>query len=184
VNARPVQLFFRIALIFVCSELDGATEAKIYPLKFSDVDGNQLSTSDGHITVLTFVTSGDADKAQVLGDRIPDFCLGDAAHYRMITVVEATNHSAPIRLAYQSIARHRLDAAAKRLQARYDSHKIARSARQDVFAVVDFGGAIASNFPSTGSSSDFRVVVLGPHGELRQQWTEMPTTEQLAAALK
>ena len=171
-------------MLFAWSCFAEASDSKIYALKFSDVDGNQISTTDGHVTVLAFVTSADSDKAQLVGDRIPDFCLGDSAHYRMVTVVEAKPHAAPIRHAFESVARHRLDAAAKKLQARYDSRKISRTARQDVFAVIDFGGSIAANFASQSDVENFRVVVLGPAGELRHEWTEVPTAEQLASALK
>ncbi len=183
-NAQRVQLFLRLSLVLAGGCVADASDSKVYPLKFSDVDGNQISTSDGHMTVLVFATSGDLSKAETVGDRIPDFCLGNAAQYRMVTVVEAKTHSSPIQHAFQLVARHRLDAAAKRLQVRYDNHKIARTARQDVFATIDFGGPIAANFAGQSEAANFRVVVLGPTGELRQQWNDVPTTEQLAGALK
>jgi hypothetical protein len=183
VNAQRVQLFFQLALLFACSSLAGASDEKVYALKFTDVDGNQLSTADGRITVLVFATSTDISRAEVVGDRIPDFCLGNSS-YRMITVVEAKTHSAPVRLAFASVARRRLDSAAKRIQVRYDSHKITRTARQDVFAVIDFGSTIAANFTNASDAFNFRVVVLGPTGGVRKEWTQLPTTEELAAALK
>ena len=184
VNARRVQLFFQLALVFTGWSFAIGSDEKVHALKFTDVDGNQLSTADGHVTVLAFVTSGEVNRAEAVGDRIPDFCLGRAERYRMVTVVEAENHSAPIRAAFASVARHRLDSVAKRLQTRYDDHKIARTARQDVFAVLDFGGPIAANFVNQSDVSNFRVVVIGPTGELRKEWTQVPAAEELAAALK
>ena len=182
-NARPLQLFFTVIFFLALRVVGDVSAEKIYPLKFTDVDGNELSTTDGHITVLAFVSSSDLDKAQVVGDRVPDYCLGNS-NYRMITVVELKTHSGPIQFVFTSIARHRLDTAAKRLQARYDEKKIDRDARRDVFAVVDFGGKIAARLGGQTASSNFRVLVLGPTGELRQQWSEIPSAEELAAALK
>lgn len=181
--ARRLQLFFLLAFCFSLRLPGETSDQKIYALKFSDVDGNELSTADGHITVLVFVTSENPEKAQTVGDRIPDFCLGNDG-YRMITVVEAKKHTGPVRVVFESIARHRLDAAAKRVQVRYDQKKIARTARRDVFAVIDFGQTIASKFADQPASVAFRVVVLGRNGDLREEWTELPTAEQLAAALK
>lgn len=182
-NARPLQLFFLLAFSFLLRLPGETTDRKIYALKFNDVDRNELSTADGHITVLVFVTSKNLEKAQTVGDRIPDFCLGNDG-YRMITVVEAKKHAGPVRVVFESMARRRLDAAAKRLQGRYDEKKIARNARRDVFAVIDFGQAIASKFSDQPASAAFRVVVLGRDGDLREEWIELPTSEQLAAALK
>ena len=182
-NARALQLFFVFTFCFLSCALTETAEKKIYALKFTDVDGNELSTADGHVTLLAFVSSGQVDKAQTVGDRVPDFCLGNSG-YRMITVVEAKNHSGPLRRAFESVARHRLDAVAKRLQIRYDKKKIARNARQDVFAVIDFGGTIVAKFADQSSRLGFRVVVLRGNGDLRRQWLELPTAEQLAVTLR
>jgi hypothetical protein len=183
VNARSLQLFFLFTFCFLSSALTETGEKKIYALKFTDVDGRELSTADGHVTLLVFVNSGQVDKAQTVGDRVPDFCLGNNG-YRMITVIEAKNHSAPLHRAFESVARHRLDAVAKRLQTRYDKKKIARNARPDVFAVIDFGGTIGAKFADQSSRPDFRLVVLRGNGDLRQQWLELPTAKQLAVMLK
>ena len=181
-NARSLQLFFLFTFCFLSCAQTETDEKKTYALKFTDVDGNELSTADGHVTLLAFVNSGQVDKAQTVGDRVPEFCLGNSG-YRMITVVETKNHSGPLRRAFESVARHRLDAAAKRLQTRYDKKKIARNARHDVFAVIDFGGTIGAKFADQSARPDFRVVVLRGNGDLRQQWLELPASKQLAAAL-
>ena len=182
-NARRLQLFFLLAFCLALPSPGETIARKTYALKFNDVDGNELSTADGKITVLVFVTSENLEKARIVGDRIPDYCLGNDG-YRMITIVEVKNHAAPVRLVFESMARHRLEAAAKRLQARYDEKKIARTARHDVFAVIDFGQTIASKVGDQSASGALRVVVLGRNGDLREEWTELPTAEQLAAALK
>jgi hypothetical protein len=40
-----------------------------YPLTFTNVDQRQLSTSDGHLTIITVVTRKDEEKAQMVGER-------------------------------------------------------------------------------------------------------------------
>lgn len=182
-NAQRLQLFLHFILIFAAVCFAGGSDLKIFAINFSDLDGNELSTADGHVTVLVFVTSATANNAQTVGDLIPDFCLGNPT-YRMITVVEAKKHLKPIRLAFESIARGRLETAGRRLQARYDDHKITRPARKDVFAVIDYGGEISGKFADKIAISDFCIVILGPTGELRKEWMQLPTTQQLAAALK
>jgi len=161
-----------------------ATKGETQPLKFIDVDGNALSTADGHFTVLVVSAQANTDKAATVGARIPDFCLGNA-NYRMITAVSfETKHSAPVRAVLRSAIRHRLDSEAKRLQKRYDEHKISRDARHDVFAVADFDGAIVEQLNLKSDAALFRVFVFGKNGELLKQWNEVPSADELAATLK
>lgn len=158
--------------------------AETAPLKFTDVDGNTLSTADGHFTVLVVSTKANTDKAATVGARIPDFCLGNA-NYRMITALSfQTKHSAPVRAVLRSAIRHRLDSEAQHLQKRYDEHKISRDARHDVFAVADFEGAIVDQLNLKSDAALFHVFVFGKNGELLKQWSEVPSTDELAAALK
>jgi hypothetical protein len=152
-----------------------------HALKFVDVDGNTLSTSDGHVTVLVLTTKADLPKAEAVGDRIPDFCLGNAV-YRMITLVKFGQHSALVTKFLTSMARRRLDAEGKRLQTRYATNKIARDARHDIFAVVDFDGSVVSQLDS--GSTLFRVFVFGRTGGLLKQWNDVPGAAELTEALK
>jgi hypothetical protein len=152
-----------------------------YALKFVDVDGNTQSTADGRITVLVLTTKAGFSKARMVGERVPDRCLANPA-YRMITVVKFAKHSMPLQKFFTVVARGRLDKEAAILQERYVARKIERNARRDVFAVTDFGGAIASQLQS--EQSVFRVLVFGPKGELLRRWDDVPTTEQLADVLK
>jgi peroxiredoxin len=152
-----------------------------HALKFVDIDGNTLSTTDGHVIVLVLTTKADLPKAQAVGDRIPDFCLGNSA-YRMITLVKFGQHSAPVRNFLTRMARRRLDAEGKRLQTRYATNKIARDARHDIFAAVDFDGSVVSQLDS--GSILFRVFVFGRTGKLLKQWDDVPIATELAEALK
>ena len=116
----------------------------------------------------------------MVGERVPDRCLANPA-YRMITVVKFAKHSAPVQKFFTIVARGRLDKEAAIVQKRYVARKIEKDARRDVFAVTDFGGAIASQLQSEQSA--FRVFVFGRKGELLQRWDDVPMAEQLAEAL-
>jgi hypothetical protein len=160
------------------------TVGQVYRVNLIDVDGNSFSTADSHITTLVLTTQSGVDKARVLGDRIPNFCLGNP-EYRMITVVVfEKNHSKPTRMLLSALTRHRLDSEGHRLQDRYDKLKISRNARLDVSAVADFDGAITTQLGLQPAAGLFQVFVFGRDGELVKQWDEVPSADELIAALK
>lgn len=187
VSLRAHQFFFlaqSISFLLVLSLHAALSAGQIYKLNFTDVDGRTISTSDGHVTVVVVTTTADPEKARSVGDRVPDYCLGDP-NYRMITVLNfSKKHSGIVRRIATMLVRHRLDEEAKRLQRRYDAKKIARDARQDTFAVTDFDGALSSQLGAQPGSLDFRVFVFGRNGELLQQWNDVPTAADLAAVIK
>ena len=155
-----------------------------YPIPLADIDGHEFSTADGHFTTIVLVSKANGDKPHVVGERMPDFCLGNP-RYRMITVVAfETQHSRPVRAFLTSMMRRRVESEAKQLQSRYDKLKIAQNARQNVIAVADFDGAIATKLDAKPSPALFRVFVFGKNGELLKQWSDLPSAEELAAALK
>ena len=155
-----------------------------FRINFNDVDGNALSTADGRITTLVLSSKANIDKAHVVGERTPDFCLGNP-DYRMITVVSfATKHSRPVRAVLRSLMRSRIDSEARQLQMRYEKLKIARNARRDVLAVADFDGEIAQQLGAKSDTALFHVFVFGKNGELLKKWSDVPSAEELAAALK
>ena len=157
-----------------------AAAGETYRINFADVDGNTLSTADGHITIVVLVNKANIDKAHAVGDRIPDFCLINPM-YRMITVLAfEKNHSKLVRALLSSLMLRRVDSEARQLQARYDRLKITRNARQDVFAAADFDGAIITQLKSQWSAELFRVFVFGRNGELLKQWNDVPSGEELA----
>jgi hypothetical protein len=164
--------------------LGGATAGQTYRVNFTDIDGKALSTAEGRITTVVLVSKENVDKAHEVGDRVPDFCLGNPG-YRMITVVTfEAKHIRPVRNFMTSVMRRRVDSRAKQLQARYDQLKIARNARQDIWCVADFDGAIAAQFDSKPEATLFHVFVLGKNGELLKQWNDVPSAEELGDALK
>src|SRR5882724_11151780 len=129
VNLRALQFFFVavIAPFLPATLVRGAlSTGATYSLSFVDIDGNKLSTADGHVTVLVLATTADWEKAREMGDRVPDYCLGNP-NYRMITVIRFIRKHGPIvwKIA-MAVVKHRVTEEAKRLQTRYDAKKIAR----------------------------------------------------------
>jgi hypothetical protein len=185
VSFRALHFFVGTAVSLVLAiPLDATlSNGQIYALNFVDVDGHSHSTADGHVTVLVLATPADSDKARAVGDRVPDYCLGNPNH-RMITVLHFSRRKTQIgRKIAKMIVRHRLEDEAKRLQARYDARKIAREPRSDIFTVTDFDGAAASQLGEQMEGTDFRVFVFGRNGELLAQWDEVPRAEELAAVI-
>lgn len=184
---RALQIFSFVAITFFLPAVMPfamLSSGSSYSISFVDVNGNKLSTADGHVTIVVLTTSADHEKARTVGDRVPDFCLGNS-DYRMITVVHFTaRHMAIGRRIATAFIRHRMREEAKRLQARYDALKISRDAAGDIFVAPDFDGTIASQLGETTGANDFSVFVFGRTGELLAQWHGIPSAEQLAAVLK
>src|SRR5256885_12322286 len=144
-NVLVVTAMIYISSMSIFGEL---TVEQSYRIDFMDVDGNAFSTADGHITTVVLTSKPNIDRARLVGDRIPNFCLANPT-YRMVTVVIfETKHSGPVRAVLKSVMRHRLDSEARRLQSRYDQLKIEREARRDVSAVADFDGAVSAQLGS------------------------------------
>jgi len=187
VNPRALQFFFvaAIAPFINAALLSGAlSSGAIYSLDFVDIDGNKLSTADGHVTVLVLATTAEREKVHVVGERVPDFCLGNP-DYRMITIVRFTSrHTAIGRRIATALVKHRVNEAARRLQGRYDANKISRDARKDIFTVLDFDGSASSRLDDSAQSAPFRVLVFARDGKLSAQWTDVPSAKQLADVLK
>jgi hypothetical protein len=187
VKLRALEFFFIavIALLLPATLARGALSSGAnYSLSFVDINGNKLSTADGHVTVLVLATTADREKARVVGDRVPDYCLGNPT-YRMITIIRFTNrHTAIGRRIATAFIHHRAREEAKQLQTRYDSQKIARAASSDIFVVADFDGTASSQLDGLGDPTTFHVLVFGRDGKLLAQWTDVPSAKQLAEVLK
>jgi hypothetical protein len=186
VNVRALQFFFFAALAgFHPSLLRGAlSNGATYPISFIDIDGNKLSTADGHMSVLVLATIADREKVRVVGDRVPGYCLGNPS-YRMITIMRFTSkHTMIGRKIATALVKRRTNEAAKRLQSRYDANKISRDARRDIFIVTDFDGTSSSQLDDSAQAASFRVLVFARDGKLLAQWTDVPSAKQLADVLK
>ena len=187
VSVRALQIFLSLAtaLLLPVTPARGAlSTGNTYSISFVNIDGNKLSTADGHVTIVVLTTSADREQARTVGDHVPDFCLGNPA-YRMITVIHFTaRHLAIGRRVATAFIRHRVREEAKRLQARYDARKISRDAKSDIFVVTDFDGTAASQLGQPAGATDFCVFVFGRAGELLAQWHSVPSADELAAAVK
>jgi len=177
--------------MFFVTVLLGSAEAETRPvatgetlhLVFTDVDGNQLSTADGHITIITVTTRQGEEKARALGDRVPDVYIGDV-RYRLITVInfQGKIHS-PFRTLTAALVRHRLNQEAKRIRPRYSASHHTRDPRRDLFAVADFDGTTVSQLGIPSSSAEFAAFLFDGEGRLLRRWSEVPAQSQLAEAL-
>jgi hypothetical protein len=187
VKLRALQIFCLLGTTLLLSDallpatlVTGAT----YSIGFVDINGNKLSTANGHVTIVVLTTTADHEKARTVGDRVPDFCLGNP-DYRMITIIHFTGRHLTIgRRVAIAFIRRRMREEAKRLQARYDAQKISRDASRDIFVVADFEGTVASQLGQTAKANEFCVFVFGRTGELVGQWHEIPSADQLTASLK
>jgi len=181
---RPLQYLF---LAVVLTGVAGANELRpgnAYPLTFTDVDRQQLSTSDGHVTIITVLTRKDEHKAEQVGDRVQHVYLGNPK-YRLITMVNFQRGIFPVLQGMISaIIRNRMDAAAKGLQKVYSSRHLTRNPRSDIFVVADFDGKAVSQLGMDPSSSEFAVFVFDGRGRLVRRWNDVPSAEALSAALQ
>jgi hypothetical protein len=153
-----------------------------YTLKFVDLDGRTLATNDGHVSIVVLTAHADIDKAELVGSRVPDYCLGNP-RYQMVTVVNFGKRYGPVtRMIAMSLMRRRTNNEAAQLQRRYDTKGIYKDARGDVFVVADFDGTLTQRLG--GEPNDFRVFVFGRDGKLLRQWAEVPSALALAAVIK
>jgi hypothetical protein len=179
------QYFFLIAMLTLPSLQ--AIELRVgnsYPLTFTDVDQHQLSTSDGHVTIVSVVTRRDEAKAQSVGDRVPKIYFGDP-RFRLITLVNfQQNIFPPFRGVTSAIIRHRLDVEAKELQKVYTERHLTRNPRDDIFVVADFDGKAVTQLGIAPTSSEFAVFIFDGHGRLLRRWNDVPPVDAFAQALK
>jgi hypothetical protein len=185
VKSQALHFFFFAGVFFALAKLLSAELSvnKTYSLILVDLDGRTFHTDDGHVTVIVLTTPAHLKKAETVGDRVPDYCLGNPT-FRMITVIKLKNYIAPVRAFVASVGRRRLESESKRLQLRYNARKIDRSARRDIFAVVDFNGKATSLLGGLSPMSDFRTLVFARDGKLLQEWNQVPTRRELAAVVK
>lgn len=182
---RLRQYFFLFGLLAGTTLL--AAEVRVgssYQLAFTDVDQERLSTSDGHITIVSVVTRENEAKAEALGHRVPHQFYGDPK-FRLITIVNFQQGIfAPVRGVIMAIIRHRLDAEAKNLQKIYTERKLKRNPRDDIYVVADFDGKTVSQLGISPKSPEFAVFVFDGRGRLVRRWNDVPSAEALTAALQ
>ncbi len=181
--ARP-QYFFLIALAAATAQAAGLRVGGNYPLTFTDVDRQDFSLADGHVTIISVVNRRDEAKAESVGDRVSKISFGDPK-VRLITLVNfQQNILLPLRGMVSAVIRHRLDLEAKDVQKLYGERHINRNARDDIFVVADFDGKAVSQLGISPTSSEFAVFVFDGRGRLVRRWNDVPSGEMLAQAIK
>ena len=184
---RGLQLFFAGSAILSLGAAKTAAQpldaGQIYRLSFIDVDHQELSTADGHVTIIAVMTRPDADKARQVGDHVPDQYKGDP-RFRLVTLINFQKKISGIfRGITEALIRHRLDQEAPRIQKIYAAKKLTRNARRDLFVIADFDGAAVSKLGLDPGSSAFVVFIFDREGRLIRRWNEVPSADKLAAAL-
>lgn len=154
-----------------------------YRLVFNDVDRNQISTADGHVTLVIVTTKQDQDKARAFGDRVPDTYIGNDK-YRFLTVINFQGKIHPgFRTLATAIVRHRLNLEAKRIQPRYSNAHLTRDPRRDLFAVADFDGIAVNQLGIPLSAAEFTAFLFDGDGRLLRHWHNVPTQSELGEGL-
>ena len=182
---RAQQYFFLVVLAAITTvEAVQMRVGNNYPLTFTDVDRHQLSTADGHVSIITVLTRRDEEKAQAVGDRVPRQYYGDPK-FRLITLVNfQQNIFPPFRGMVSAIIRHRLDVEARELQKTYSERHLNRNPRDDIFVVADYDGKAVTQLAIDPTSSEFAVFVFDGRGRLLRRWNDVPSAEALAQALQ
>ena len=181
---RPQYFFLMAALAATTAQAAELRAGSNYPLTFTDVDRHQLSTADGHVTIISVVNRRDEAKAQSVGDRVSQIFFGDPK-IRLITLVNfQQNILPPLRGMVSAVIRHRLGVEAKEMQKSYAERHINRDARNDIFVVADFDGKAVSQLGINPISAEFAVFIFDGHGRLVRRWSDVPSQEMLAQAIK
>ncbi len=182
--AGPQCFFLVLCLAAANAQAVQLRQGNTYPLTFTDVDHRQLSTADGHVTVISVVTRRDEAKAETVGDRVSQITFADPK-VRLITLVNFQQGILlPLRGMVSAVIRNRLDAEAKEIQKSYAERHINRNAREDVFVIADFDGKAVSQLGITPTSSDYVVFIFDGKGRLVRRWNDVPSPDQLAQAIK
>src|SRR4051794_15107265 len=178
------QYFFLVLCLATTAQAIQLRQGNTYPLTFTDVDRRQLSTADGHVTVISVVTRRDEAKAQTVGDRVSQITFADPK-VRLITLVNFQQGILlPLRGMVSAVIRHRLDTEAKDIRKSYAERHINRNAREDVYVIADFDGKAVSQLGMAPTSSDYVVFVFDGKGRLVRRWNDVPSHEMLAQAIK
>lgn len=184
-NIRAFTGFFLLlSLVMANAQAVQLRPGNNYPLTFTDVDRHQLSTADGHVTIISVISRRDETKADMVGERMSKITFGDPK-VRLINLVNfQQNIIFPLRGMVAATIRHRLDVEAKEIQKKYGELHINRNARDDVYVVADFDGKAVSQLGIAPTSTDFAVFVFDGKGRLVRRWNDVPSQEILAQAIK
>ncbi len=175
--------FFLPLLLGASASLAGLQPGAVARFTLQDVDGQKLSTADGHVTIITVVTRQTGDTAQTVADLVPDRYIG-SERYRFVTLV---NFQRKLALPFQGmtrlVIRQRLESEAAKLRPDYERKKIGHDPRRDLFVVADFDGSAMRQLGLAPESDAVEVFVFNGHGKVVQHWTGVPPKDAMPNAI-
>jgi hypothetical protein len=182
---RCLQIFSAVLMVMTAASAQTAplTPGNNYRLSFRDVDGNDLSTAGGHVTIITVVTRQNEEQARAVAGLVPDRYIGDPK-FRYVTLVNFQRKISPaFRGFINGIIRRRLEGEAKELKPRYQAKQLTRDPRRDVFVIADFDGGAVGQLGLSPQHADVEVFVFNRRGRLVQRWTGVPPEDRFVAAI-
>lgn len=183
--ARSLQ-FISAAVLLTTNALAQASALQpgtVHRLSFHDVDGNDFSTAEGRVTIVTVVTRETEDKAHAVADQVPPKCIGDPK-YRYVTLVNFQRKlPGPLQGMTRGIIRRRLDTEAQGLKKDYEAKKLTRDPRKDLYVVADFDGTAVTQLGVVPESNNISVFIFDGKGKLVQRWGDVPSAGAVAKAI-
>ena len=182
---RSLQFFSAVLLLAAAGfvEARALRTGTTAPLIFEDVDGNELSTADGHVTIITVVTRSAGDEARIVAEQVPDQFLGDPK-YRYITLVNFQGKlPGVLHGVTRGVIRGKLDAEARKRKPKYEAKNLTRDPRRDIFVVADFDGKATGQLGLSPDSSDLQVFIFNGAGKIDRHWTAIPPNDSLGQAM-
>ncbi|MDQ2658895.1 MAG: hypothetical protein M3Y03_00570 [Verrucomicrobiota bacterium] len=174
---------FLLCATALCLPAGELATGSIHALTFQDVDGGAISTTDGHVTIITVVTRQNEAKARQVADLVPDRYVGDPK-YRYVTLVNFQRKLAgPFQGLTRAIIRNRLDAEAKTLGPDYATKHLSRDPRKDLHVIADFDGSAVARLGLPAASNQVAVFLFGPKGKLLARWNDVPPGDSLPKAI-
>ena len=183
--AFRLQCFFVAFLVasVVAVRSEELRPGSIHRLVFQDVDGNALSTSDGHVTIINVTTRQKEKEARRVAELVPDRCIGDPK-FRYVTLVNFQRKIArPFHGLTRKIIRGRLDQEAEKLMDDYAAKRLTRDPRRDIFVVADFESKASTQLGLSPNSDDLAIFVFDGEGKLVNRWTGLPPGDSLSTAI-
>jgi hypothetical protein len=184
--ARSLQSFFLAGLLAASATMAAAAELQVgamHRLTFRDVDGEDLSTSAGHVTIITVITRENEEEARAVSKLVPERCIGDPK-YRYVTLVNFQGKlPGPLRGVTRAVIRGRLDREAKELEPRYAAKNLTRNPRNDVYVVADFDGSAMTRLGLSPDLAGVAIFIFDGKGKLVARWTRVPPEDAMVKAI-
>lgn len=167
----------------VSADASGLAPGSVHRLVFHDVDGNDLSTADGHVTIITVITRDNENEAHAVADKVPDRYKGDSK-YRYVTLVNFQRKLfGLVQGLTRAVIRHRLEAEAKELRPDYAARKVGHDPRGDLHVIADFDGEGVQKLGLPVNGNAVTVFIFNGAGKLVARWNGVPPGDSLAKAI-